>query len=687
VSFYFSKKETKVICLSWMLGLYSIASPRSIDIFVSPQGNDTNAGSSLKAPFATLKKAQLYVREVKKTKQHIPVDVYLTEGVYYLNEPLVFSSADMACADAPVTWRPYKNKRVVISGGRKVTGWKKYKDNIWVTEIPEAKNGNWKFRQIFVNGKVSQRAKIPNSGFYRVTGFPDGGLEIGYHTNSVRFEYKPGDINSNWVNLEDIEVVAYHFWTDSHLRIKLIDTVTHIVIFKYPSTKVFTDDFTDDGARYVIENVFESLDAPGEWYLNSITGMLYYIPLDNENIADVDVIAPKISELIKFEGDIDKQGFVENVHFKGLVFMHNNWDLPEGNTNDAQASSTIPGAIRFTGTKNCSFDECEITNVGTFAFEIGGGCSNITISNCSIHYVAAGAVRMNGGTDRTKTFECTGNNNIVHNNIFSYGQVYPSAAGILLMHTYNNLVANNQISYGHFTGISIGWEWGYGPSVSVNNIVENNYVHHIGQGLLSDMGGIYTLGVSPGTVLRNNVIHDIDANRYGGWGIYNDEGSSEILVENNVVYNTRSGGYNLHYGNNNVIINNIFAFGRDAQINIGKVEPHKAFTFKHNIVYWTQGPLFGGACGESLENKLKCRPSYSGIDSNCYFNSGMDGTKLGSNKYSLEEWRALGNDTHSLYKNPMFKKPENHDFILKSKSPVFALGFKASNIQKTKSGR
>ena len=508
----------------WIFVISSGAFSRSIDIFVSPQGNDTNPGSSLKVPFATLQKAQLAAREAKKTKQNIPINIYLTEGTYYLNEPLVFSSADKASADAPVTWRSYKNKKVVISGGRKVAGWKKYKDNIWVTEIPEAQNGNWKFRQIFVNGKFRQRTKIPKNGFFRVAGLPDGGLNIGYHTSSLRFEYKPGDFNATWTNREDIDVVVYHFWTDSHLRIKQIDTAMHIMTFKYPSTKLFTDDFTNDGARYVIENVFECLDTPGEWYLNTKTGMLYYIPLSDEDMATVEVVVPKISELIRFDGDNGKKEFVENVHFNGLIFMHNNWDLPEGNTNDAQASSTIPGAIKLADARNCSFDTCEITNVGTFAFEIAGGCSNITISNCLIHNIAAGAVRMNGGIDLNNIFESTGNNNVIHNIISSYGQVYPSAAGILLMHTYGNHVANNQINYGYFTGISIGWVWGYGPSVSINNIIEYNHIHHIGQGLLSDMGGIYTLGVSPGTVLRNNVIHDIEVNRYGGWGIYNDEG-------------------------------------------------------------------------------------------------------------------------------------------------------------------
>ena len=154
------------------------------------------------------------------------------------------------------------------------------------------------------------------------------------------------------------------------------------------------------------------------------------------------------------------------------------------------------------------------------------------------------------------------------------------------------------------------------------------------------------------------------------------KGSSDILVENNIVYNTKSGGYNINYGKDNVIINNVFAFGRDAQITQGKAEPYKAFTFKHNIVYWTQGRLFNGICEGTLGTmQLPCQSNFE-IDSNLYFNPGVDNSKLKISKYSWEEWRALGNDMHSVYKNPMFKNPESYDFNLMSKSPAFVLGLK-----------
>ena len=161
---------------------------------------------------------------------------------------------------------------------------------------------------------------------------------------------------------------------------------------------------------------------------------------------------------------------------------------------------------------------------------------------------------------------------------------------MLLTDTEGNTVAHNHIHHGGYTGVSIGWVWGYQRSVSQNNRIEFNHIHHIG-GVLSDMGGIYTLGVSPGTVIRNNHIHDVDANHYGGWGIYHDEGSTHLLVENNVVHHTKFAPFNIHFAKEVTVRNNIFALGKLEQASRGRAEPHKSVFFENNIVYWREGEL------------------------------------------------------------------------------------------------
>jgi hypothetical protein len=187
--------------------------------------------------------------------------------------------------------------------------------------------------------------------------------------------------------------------------------------------------------------------------------------------------------------------------------------------------------------------------------------------------------------------------------------------------------------------------------------------------MLSDMGGIYTLGVQPGTRLRYNLIHDVKSRGYGGWGIYNDEGSSYILVENNLVYRTKSNGYNQHYGQDNVIRNNIFAYGGEAQFSRGRVEPHNSFFFERNILYFDgEGTVLAGRWDDLNAT----------IDRNLYFNvSGKPPAFAGG---TLKQWQKRGADKHSLVADPLFADPANGDFTLQPGSPAEKIGFVAFDL-------
>ena len=653
--------------------------------YVSLKGDDSNPGTE-KLPFQTLQKA---------LDESIGIEVeniFILGGVYELKAPLLINARHTGTGNSVLRIRNFGNEKVTLSGGKKLEGWQKQKNGWWVCDIPEVKSGDWKFRQIYVNGDLRHRARKPNSGFLRVKGMPEGTPKtVNYHTDCQSFEFAEGDINPKWRNLDDVEVIVYHFWTDSHLPIQSIDKKSNIVTFKHKAGKTFTDDFSEDGARYIVENVFEELDAPGEWYLDKKEGKCYYFPFPDEKINQTEIVAPVIEKLIVFEGKPEKGEFITNLKFQNLEFCYTNWDLPPGNSNDEQGSASVPAAVSLSGVQYCTFDHCGFKNLGTWAVEINKGCSNNTFSFNEIGNIAAGGFRVKGGDYNEHIFFRTSKNRIVNNHIHHFGEVYPSAVGVLLQRTEGNLVSQNHIHHGYYTGISIGWEWGYQRSISRDNIIEHNHIHHIGQGLLSDMGAIYTLGVSPGTVIRNNLIHDVDANHYGGWGIYLDEGSTHILVENNIVYNTKFAAFNMHFAKEVTVRNNIFALGRMQQLNRTRMEPHKSVYFEQNIVYWKEGKLLDGQWTDKPYEFYFHPKNDSGtrevketfdMDYNLWYNPEQQLDSLKWAGFSWEEWQESGKDVHSVFANPMFINPEDFDFRLMENSPAFKLGFQGIEIRK-----
>ena len=160
--------------------------------------------------------------------------------------------------------------------------------------------------------------------------------------------------------------------------------------------------------------------------------------------------------------------------------------------------------------------------------------------------------------------------------------------------------------------------------------------------------GVYTLGQSEGTVVSNNVVHDINSYTYGGWGLYADEGSSDIVMENNLVYNTKTGGFHQHYGKNNSIRNNIFAYAQKVQMKCTKIEDHKLFDFMNNIIIFDKGSVLERNC-----DKLNILMDY-----NLYWNTSGDNYDFEG--MSFQNWKEkTGHDSHSIIADPYFKDPKS----------------------------
>ncbi len=668
------------------LAMCQAALAQPLTYYVAPQGNDAwsgtlaepNAGAS-DGPWASLTGARDALRTLRgENKITGPVTVALRGGTYAVTEPIVFSPEDSGTLEAPITYIAYEDETPVISGGRTLTGFVE-QDGRWILDIPEVQSGALWFSGLFVNGDRRQPARMPNPThpwgdhpsddefFYTQGPVMEKDAEGKEQKSSIRVKYDPKDL-AGIESLDDAVFVIFNSWTTSLLRLKDADVTAQMLEFTGPSMWYFG--YWQEKQRYYIEHVKEGLDAPGEWYLDRKAGRLTYIPMPGEALANAEIVAPVAKQLIVLAGKPAEGKFVEFLTFDGLTLSHTDYTIEPEGYSDPQAAFSVNAAFEATGARRCVVQNCEISHVGNYGLWLRAGSQKNRVMTCEIFDLGAGGVRIGEGVSPATPEEAAQQNSVANCFIHEGGRIFRSAIGVWLGRTSFNNVTRNEICDFRYTGVSVGWSWGYEASSAHDNRIEYNHIHHIGLNQLNDMGGIYCLGISPGTELRNNVIHDVFSHPslYGGWGLYTDEGSSGILITHNVVYNTRTGTFHQHYGRENRVENNILAFSHTPQIIRSRQEEHISFYFRNNIVYFNNGQLLGSTWKNG--NWV--------MDNNVYWDaSGMDLDFAGR---SLEDWQKEGFDQHSVVADPMFKDPAGGDFSLSPDSPAYALGFQSIDI-------
>jgi len=645
-----------------------------LTLHVSPSGNDAWSGrlaapnaDGTDGPLATIQKARDIIRESGATAgvPRQPCTVLLRGGIYRVNKPIVFTAADSGTRDCPVCYQAYPREKPVISGGQVICGWQRDDGEqnrarcggkLWRAAIPAVSDGQpWRFNELFVNGERRTRARLPNRGAFLRT---DGPVSKG---DLRGFYFKQGDVKE-WEDLRQAIFVIYHSWETSIHHVRSVDTAACQVTFVEPAPWPMGQ--WERQQRYYVENVFAALDEPGEWYLNQTTGTVYYYPLPGENMDKVEVVAPKVtSTLVSFKAEPSKGEIIEHLHFRGIAFQHSNANVGRVR-NPGQGEIYQPALIMATGLRHSSFDDCEIAHTGAHGIWLAAGCEDDIIRRCHIHDLGGGGVYIGGGwgvQEETPAQRIVVDNNFIHDG----SHLFHGAHGVWIGKSSFNSVTHNEISNFDYSGISCGWSWGFQPSSANHNALDHNHIHHLGNGDgLSDMGGIYTLGISPGTTERGNHIHHVYnyAPVSHGSGIYPDEGSSEILIENNVVHHVRTCPLFQHYGTNNVVRNNILALGEEAQLRRCREDRPCHFIAEGNIVYAAIEQMLGGVW-KNGDWKM---------GSNVYWSA------AGEPKFKemdFATWQAKGKDVGSIVANPRFIDAERDDFRLRPDSPALKLGF------------
>ncbi|MEO9513481.1 MAG: right-handed parallel beta-helix repeat-containing protein [Flavobacteriaceae bacterium] len=705
--------QFKIFVIAIFVILVSCTNPNDakneIAFYISLDGSDSQNGTSIQSAFATLEKARGAIRELKQQGQlNKPVNVYLQGGTYQLSKPFVLSAEDSGTKEFPITYRAYENEKPILSGGLQVNEWTKARLNghsVLVSDVSKIE-GYAPFEQLWINSHRAIQARTPNNGYLKVP------MHQGADTKEVRrsstYDFLYTEEDEHYLEgIDDGVAVVFNKWLEYHMPIDKIDRQNKKIVSTKKSGRAIEAD--DD---YYLEGGRVMLDKPGEWYLDRADKKLYYFPLEGET--DVVATIPSLINILRLEGDAGTNKLVEHVQFKGLTFSHTTWVLPRDaeESGYGQADIRMDGAVFLTGAKNCLFEECEVTAIGNYGIEISLGCSNNKILRCDIHDLGAGGfligpkVRPKGKVGPEdiggelppvleNQYDATSNIEIADCRIYDGGKYFHCAVGIWIGQSPNNHIHHNEIYDFYYSGISTGWTWGYGPALATGNIFEYNHIHHIGKltngdgSVLSDLGGIYTLGNQTGTIIRNNEFHDIWAGKYGGWAIYCDEGTTNILIEDNLAYRCRHACFNQHYGKENIVRNNIFAFADTSVIMMAKMQPHTGYILKNNILLSDGTPIYAGGYEYRVEQK-------DGFvaDSNLVWST--TGKVLGGqNRFPSriyepneavmhwEKWKTLGNDQHSIIADPGFKDPANGDFSLPDDSPALKIGFKPFPLGQT----
>ncbi|MGC1273171.1 MAG: right-handed parallel beta-helix repeat-containing protein [Planctomycetaceae bacterium] len=551
-----------------------ISAPASaVEFGVARDGDDRGPGT-VDEPFATLQRAQREVREAMKHGPREPVTVFIRGGTYRLAEPLLFGIDDGGTPQHAVVWKAAPGERVVVSGGRPIAGWVARPDGLWQAPAPRIEGRPWHFRELFVDGQRRTRSRHPSGGVLRVQkAGPD--RRHSFVTNPNSFPpLTPG---------ADVELVFLHDWSLSRIPVHSADPSVGGITLAHPvgaQAEQFAIDNFEPHPRFFLENDPAFLDTPGEWMLHESSGQVLYLPMRGESIDSVEIIAPLSNGLVVVRGDDASGTPVRNLHFVGIEFEHSAWPLPAGGYAGIQAGfyevrtptrasrSPVPAtaAISWRIAESCSVMDATLRHVGGSGIEFGSRCNSCAIVRTVVRDVSVNGIvigesdmRLVGGQPwwQAAPGQVATGNFVEDCLIERCGEQFYGGVGIWVGITAATTIHHNVVRDMTYTGISIGWKWDATPTPARENRMAHNHIHDVMK-LLSDGGGIYTLGAQPGTVIARNLIHSIPAGvgRAESDGIFFDQGTTGFTVEGNTIYDTGNPPLRFHRAGKNLIRDN-----------------------------------------------------------------------------------------------------------------------------------
>jgi parallel beta-helix repeat protein len=567
--------------------------PAKATFYVATNGNDTWSGkladrnsAGTDGPFATLYRARDAVRELKgKQAPAHAVTVMVRGGKYYLDRTLLFGEEDSGSQAFPVSYKAYAGEKVILSGGKKVTGWKPYKGAILQTALPGSKGGEWKFRQLFLNGEPQIRSRYPKydakNPLYGGWLFSEGPAETG---NLKSFVYKPGSFPRQWAKPGNGEVVMFPGggWVNSIVQIKSTDqsarTITAVLGYRDTNIPPWYAPFEfKPGDRFRVENLLEEVSEPGEWCLDLEEGILYFWPPNRVLKPTDEVVAPALDTMVDIDGasslvisgfTFTETGGGDDLHRFGLDGY--------GAMYPEQGWKYCGDALHLKDAENCVIEENLFSAVGGNAIYLERYNARNIIRRNEISYAGANGVSLLGNhipidsvsqPMRLERQPFPMFNEVTDNYIHHCGAQNKYTAGVFLGVSDSNLIAHNRLENLPHHAINLGLN-GYGC-----NVLEYNDMRDVCQELY-DNGAINCWMDDPqskeraGHIIRFNRMTDmigchtdsdgqIIAPDGMANGIYLDNLGSNCLIQGNIIVRSSRHGIYIHGGQHNLVENNI----------------------------------------------------------------------------------------------------------------------------------
>jgi len=556
------------------------------DIYVSAErGSDTAEGtqsSPLRSVEAAMRKAREWRRLGSKEAEG-GVNITLEEGTYRPVTPIYIRPEDSGTQSSPTIIRSVGGS-AVISGGLRVTGWRKgcadkrlpeaVRGKVWVTEAAPMFSGRIVYaRQLWADGKKMTRAtQFGFEQMQRMIDFNTVEQSITIPTPSVTFN-----------NIGQLEMTVHQRWAIALLRVREMKDMGNgqtKVWFQQPESEIeFGHPWPQpviNGERgnssFCLTNAIELLDEAGEWYQDYPSGLIYFLPEDeaaDPNTMDIEL--PRLETLVEIDGTRERH--VSNITFENIAFQHAAWLRPS-----LEGHVTLQGGFRFIDGYKLQepglFHKKELENQAWIARPeaavVAQFAEGLTFTGCTFAHIGATGLDLKYAVNQSKVERCTFEDiggtallggyfgeggfethipytpaiseDLCHDLLISGNTVHDAAnedwgcVGIGLGYVRDVDIVQNRVSHVNYSGICVGWGWTALESGMKNNRICDNTVTDYARQCY-DAGGVYTLSNQPGSVITGNTIsapaNAPYATNHRAFCIYFDEATDGYTVSNN----------------------------------------------------------------------------------------------------------------------------------------------------------